>query len=986
MATKDRVTIELYVDDQGTVKIRQARVETEQLGQAGKTAFGDSSMAAGEFASKLASTLGIYALITAGLWGIERAAVGAFKGGMKSVDDYRLATIGVAATITDIAKENQGDLKTVYDRNAAFAKEMYHKMEVEAARHFASAQDIFRAFQLAAQKGYVVKEDELNALGLVVDKIKLATAGQNQEIQIAQELRSIFDAQARATDQVSRMLQDRYGEAWKDIVKQHREANDLFSWLAGQWPGLAAATKEVENTLTSQKTTLEGHLHYVGREGLGEAYDWLVNRVKDLNDWLRVNEKLVAGDLRDAWNYIKPVVENILGMMQKMANLAREISLGLAESGRAAGRAGEFMARAHEGEWGEDKELNEIVAKMDRNKRLAEEAARYKRETYEIFLKDLGPAATKPPPGDLGTGGGGGADAAQRKIENIVNTLREQIARLSEGELGAVLGWANKQITEIERVGAAYAEYEEAKGLLAEATNLKIEKVQQDFSDWYSGHIHDDYAKLDAESEKLARKFAVLPQQILSSLPEDLASKIDLSKLKSWADQAQATIASVREQKVYELDLKNWQEITAWQKKYLDDLASASPLLSQQMPYKEQALELDLAMGRAALEKNIYEKELIDLKRIEQGLQPLLSEETKDQLRAYQGLVEQAKRFNLELEKMKTGGPGDWFQAWSIERQNKMQTQGYETFKSYMEGSERWLGETMGTTAVDVFFRRKTDLKKLWEDVLGGAIKEVFQHSARTLFDMGSSWLRPGRPGMQETGRGRGGDPYGLAEAGDSLQQAGIGFNLNAAQFGLAAGGLLLSGIGIMTNSQALVIAGTVLQVAGLAIQVYQALTATMQTTAAGALMGSAAALSTAASMLMMAAAADILPFHSGGLVAHSGLLVAHAGLGPDERLVKVLTGEPILQRSAFAAYQRLGLTFDDLNNGRLPAVPVPVAAEGRRGEAAGANHPYYDNRKITVSPTLVISQKITPKEADDLWRKILQPAYERQSGRHLRR
>ena len=75
---------------------------------------------------------------------------------------------------------------------------MYNELELAAAKHFASGKDMVQAWNILAQKGIVLRKEEIDDLGTIVDKIKLATQGQVQGIQIAQELRAMLSGQARA--------------------------------------------------------------------------------------------------------------------------------------------------------------------------------------------------------------------------------------------------------------------------------------------------------------------------------------------------------------------------------------------------------------------------------------------------------------------------------------------------------------------------------------------------------------------------------------------------------------------------------------------------------------------------------------------------------------------------------------------------------------------------------------------------------------------
>jgi hypothetical protein len=140
---------------------------------------------------------------------------------------------------------------------------------------------------------------------------------------------------------------------------------------------------------------------------------------------------------------------------------------------------------------------------------------------------------------------------------------------------------------------------------------------------------------------------------------------------------------------------------------------------------------------------------------------------------------------------------------------------------------------------------------------------------------------------------------------------------MSSMQLGLGAAGLGLGAIGLLTGSQGLVTAGMVLQTAAVALEV----------------------------AVIVMKATGIL--HSGGVIAHGGLLIAHSGLAPDERLIKAQVGEGIIKRSTMLAYARAGISFNDLNNGRLPFLMPPAA----RAEASprGGDFHYHDNSTFNI-------------------------------------
>lgn len=259
-----------------------------------------------------------------GIYEIGSALKSAFKQGIEAINQYQLTTIGVAATIADMAKDQTKGQQN-YAQALAYSKEMYNELELAAARHFASGKELVEGWNIMAQKGVVLRKEEIDYLGIIVDRIKLATQGQVASMQIAQELRSILSGQARATDQVAMLLKDRLGPEWKKVVDQVRETGSLKP-LADVFQGLAYANKDIEQSLEAQRSTLATLLTQVGRSGLQKAYEDIVGWLQQANDYLTTHREELAEKITRAWDNIRPLVEAVVAAMAKMVLLALDLA------------------------------------------------------------------------------------------------------------------------------------------------------------------------------------------------------------------------------------------------------------------------------------------------------------------------------------------------------------------------------------------------------------------------------------------------------------------------------------------------------------------------------------------------------------------------------------------------------------------------------------------------------------------------------------
>lgn len=513
MATRDRVTIELYVDDQGTVKIRSAKKELEDLGAAGQKGFGGAAASANDLAGALTRQLGIYALVIGSVYKLGDALTGAFKSGIKAMDQFQQTTIGIAAGLTNIAEAGQGSFGDMFKRNLAFSKTMYEEMRKEDAKRFASLDDLMQGYNALVQKGYAVRLNEVDALGVVVDRIKLATAGQSTSVQINQEIRSLMDGQARAGSLLAQELEARVGPGWSDIVDKHRQAGTLLEYLAGLWPGIGAAAKEIEGTLEAQMTTLEGNLKYVGREGLGAAYEWIVDQARQLNEYLRVHGSEVAGDILTAWNNVKGAAQAVLDVMVAMIATAGKVAGAVAGIVGALTRTSAAMDQIMAFGGGSMAANDATVAKASGLVGYGSEGE----GAVGNYAAVLGQTKARKS-GGLGGGGGGGGkkgggggdgglQSSLDRMTQMVDGLERELARISEGSLAEIEAWEKQQLDSINKVARKGADASAAMVLVERVKTAKIQKLDEEYEKWFAGAVQDRMAALDQEEKTYLRKY-----------------------------------------------------------------------------------------------------------------------------------------------------------------------------------------------------------------------------------------------------------------------------------------------------------------------------------------------------------------------------------------------------------------------------------------------------------------------------------------------
>ncbi len=1011
MAGQADFKVILTIDSQGNAKIEEVKKSLQEVGSAAQSANQQGAAGADEYASALMRQLGIYALITAGVWKLEQAIVGTFKSGIKQVDDYQVRVIGIAASLTDLAKSGQGSMEDVFRKNKGYAEEMFRSINLEAARHFATANEGMIVYNRLVQSGYGVRLEEVGALLTLTDKIKLATQGQNVEVQLNTEIIALMEGQARAQSLIAMELKSRLGPGWADLVEKHKQAGDLLTWLSSLYPGLAAANKEIEGTILAQWTTTKSLLQLVAIDGLGGSYRDIAGWNRDINDYLREHKDDLAVDIAQKWATVKWTIEQSYNYVRDIKNIASEtitwnidvmINLVGPYSQWFAEKAGITAAYQKRSQYyldmkadaeitGEEGNVANYLTRKPRllttpDTSLAEAqklaALQAQRQTeiqlpsfgltklpsrvadwikYDAEAKrmvfDTAPVETQNRKKD-DTGGGGG-EGALNSMQSLVDRLQQDISKLSEGSIAAIDAWYNKTVNDIDKLVAKGIDGSEAMALAEESAALKKEKVTEQFYQAMAKEAGDAYMGIDLWQEKALKDWQGVRDKITGQ-------PIDVS---AWVLQA-------ADKKYYEQSLKDWEKMTSLQEKYLNGMAAASPFLREQVALEAQALPFQEALAQSKLEDLIYHQKLNDEWRVSRGLAALMTPEMEGQLRYLEAQTQELKRQALDRKAWGTQGIGGGVKLFALDLQNESATAVAFGIRDGLKGAKSYADQAITDLIMSPFTKKKMDFKKIGLDIAtsiaSGMVKtgttKFFSFLTESTLNMASTW-QTAQQAM--TAASTAGEAARLASAsGGAGQTLGILSALGKGTILVEAG---RSGAAAFTSvMEALPFPFNAILAPMAAAAAFAA------TLAFGSGFGGGGGATAARGYPQVSAEIS----HAGSVVAHQGWLVAHGGLNlaADERHIIAQVGEPIFNRDAWKQIEGVygPSAFEMFNSGRVPAVPlpVPVAASGGPG-GGGSGGP--SHIRLTIPITVMTHDgKILLQEKQDVIWKIVQKGHDR--------
>ena len=241
--------------------------------------------------------------------------------------------------------------------------------------------------------------------------------------------------------------------------------------------------------------------------------------------------------------------------------------------------------------------------------------ASFETQTKGPGLSDAARGALGPPSMSTGTKGSGkgSGDMGLDRMSTIIDTLRKDLNKLTEGSLAEITAWATHMRNEIEKVGAKGADTSVAMALVDKTETAKKLKATEDYNLFVAKESGDTYTIIEAQG------------------------KADLEKYKGFATAKAVTDAAMARKKLEE-DRKNEIDRDNLLKGYLEGMASITLELQEQYNWKKKALALEIQMSKQALEDSIRSKG--------KGLTPGMADEQRSLL----ALTNQTKKFKLEWE------------------------------------------------------------------------------------------------------------------------------------------------------------------------------------------------------------------------------------------------------------------------------------------------------------------------------------------------
>lgn len=248
------------------------------------------------------------------------------------IEEYKMSAMSIATMFTDTMRGSGKDLNDVFDQNIRHAEAFFRVLQQQSAKSLSSMDDLMQAYTMLANYGRSLSPTMRNAelLANVVDRIRLATKGQNQDIQVLQELRALLNGQSRPSDALARMLRQRdanFSSTLSTMVTGGASAEEILKYINSLFSNVDIG-KHLSRSLTKSLELLKGNVKLLAIDAFTPLHDEAARTVAGVAELF--DPSSARSPLRRAFDSMSEAVQSVFNGLDSIGN-------GLSAAWEAAG-------------------------------------------------------------------------------------------------------------------------------------------------------------------------------------------------------------------------------------------------------------------------------------------------------------------------------------------------------------------------------------------------------------------------------------------------------------------------------------------------------------------------------------------------------------------------------------------------------------------------------------------------------------------------
>lgn len=259
------------------------------------------------------------------------------------IEEYKMSAMSIATMFTDTMRGSGKDLNEVFDQNRRHAEAFFRVLQQQASKSLSSMDDLMQAYTMLANYGRSLSPTMKNAelLANVVDRIRLATKGQNQDIQVLQELRALLNGQSRPSDALARMLRQRdanFSSTLSTMVTGGASAEEILKYINSLFSNVDIG-KHLSRSLTKSLELLKGNVKLLAIDAFTPLHDEAARAVAGVaelfdpssaNSPLRRSLESMSSAVQEIFGGFAAIGEGVSSAWASASESFRDITRGFA--------------------------------------------------------------------------------------------------------------------------------------------------------------------------------------------------------------------------------------------------------------------------------------------------------------------------------------------------------------------------------------------------------------------------------------------------------------------------------------------------------------------------------------------------------------------------------------------------------------------------------------------------------------------------------
>ncbi len=209
--------------------------------------------------------------------------------GLKAVEDYKIKMASLTAFMTTFSQKTaMGDIVNGFQEANNYAGRLIISLEKIDAKTVATGKDLGVMAETMMQNGVLLDIDnqkQVEGFTRIANALKLVTAGQNQDIQMRQEINALLKGQIRAIDRLPKLL-SAVDPKLQEHLRLWREQGTTIEEVGKLLAGFGASTDLIEETWTAVGSSLETIQTRILRDGFKPIYEDLLMIANSIRDSL----------------------------------------------------------------------------------------------------------------------------------------------------------------------------------------------------------------------------------------------------------------------------------------------------------------------------------------------------------------------------------------------------------------------------------------------------------------------------------------------------------------------------------------------------------------------------------------------------------------------------------------------------------------------------------------------------------------------------